>query len=511
MAKTHNLARKIRIALAALFFTGITLLFLDLSGVLHHWLGWMAKVQLFPAVLSLSFITVAVIAIVTLVFGRVYCSVICPLGIFQDIISWFHGRTSKKARRRFKHRKALNWLRYSVLVLFLIGCALGVISIAALIEPYSAYGRITSELFAPLYRWGNNLFAGIESHFESYTFYTSEVWFKSIASLAAAIATVALLGFLSWKWGRIWCNSICPVGSVLSILSRYSLFAPTIDLEKCRNCHSCEKVCKSSCIDSHNKKIDYSRCVVCMDCLDECSFGAIRYEFRYKTSPETADSGRREFLKKSALSAGAVALAGMGLSDRMMAEGNRGPFGGKSADGANHESAADGNMDTPLKPAGAQSLRHFSDHCIACQLCVASCPNNVLQPSREGKFLMQPEMNYSRGYCRPECNKCSTICPAGAILPVSKEEKTAVSIGYAQVEFDSCIAYNGLADCGNCARHCPAGAIRMVRRNPEETDSPRIPVVNKERCIGCGACEYNCPAKPVKAIRVHGYEVHIKR
>lgn len=538
MAKTHNLARKIRIALAALFFMGITLLFLDLSGVLHHWLGWMAKVQFFPAVLSLSFITVAVIAIATLVFGRVYCSVICPLGIFQDIISWFHGRTSKKSRRRFKHRKALNWLRYSVLVLFLIGCALGVISIAALIEPYSAYGRITSELFAPLYRWSNNLFAGLESHFESYTFYTSEVWFKSIASLAAAIATVALLGFLSWKWGRIWCNSICPVGSVLSILSRHSLFAPTIDLEKCRNCHSCEKVCKSSCIDSHDKKIDYSRCVVCMDCLDECSFGAIRYEFRYKksgkadavksgntaeqrtgteavvadkcTGTEAADNGRREFLKKGALSAGAVALAGMGLSDRMMAE-RRGWRGRKDAGGMNQSASVDVDTATPLKPAGAQSLRHFSDHCIACQLCVASCPNNVLQPSREGKFLMQPEMNYSRGYCRPECNKCSIICPAGAILPVSKEEKTAVSIGYAQVEFDSCIAYNGLADCGNCARHCPAGAIRLVRKNPEDTDSPRIPVVNKERCIGCGACEYNCPAKPVKAIRVHGYEVHIKR
>ena len=93
--------RKIRIILASIFFAGVTLLFLDFTGTLHAWLGWMAKVQLLPAVLALNFVTVAILLLITLLFGRVYCSVICPLGVMQDIISWIHGKTKKKNRFRF--------------------------------------------------------------------------------------------------------------------------------------------------------------------------------------------------------------------------------------------------------------------------------------------------------------------------------------------------------------------------------------------------------------------------
>ena len=172
--------RKIRLILASVFFVCITLLFLDFTGTLHAWLGWMAKIQFLPAVLALNFGIVAGLLILTLLFGRVYCSVICPLGVMQDIISWIHGKTKKKNRFRFNYSPAKNVLRYGVLVLFIAGLALGAHSIAIMIAPYSAYGRIAGNLFAPIYQWANNGLAMIAERVDSYAFYSTEVWMKSL-------------------------------------------------------------------------------------------------------------------------------------------------------------------------------------------------------------------------------------------------------------------------------------------------------------------------------------------
>ena len=149
--------RILRIILAAIFFTGTTLLFLDVTGALHAWLGWMAKIQFLPAALALNFVVVAILIAVTLIFGRTYCSVICPLGVMQDIISWFHGKTKKKNKFRFSYSPAKNILRYSILAVFTIALLAGANSFAALLAPYSSYGRIASNLLAPVYGWGNNL------------------------------------------------------------------------------------------------------------------------------------------------------------------------------------------------------------------------------------------------------------------------------------------------------------------------------------------------------------------
>ena len=117
--------RKIRITLASIFFIGVTLLFLDFTGTLHVWLGWMAKVQFLPAVLAMNFAVVAALVLLTLLFGRAYCSVICPLGVMQDVISWIHGKTKKKNRFRFTYSPAKKWLRYSVLAAFVVALVLG--------------------------------------------------------------------------------------------------------------------------------------------------------------------------------------------------------------------------------------------------------------------------------------------------------------------------------------------------------------------------------------------------
>ena len=499
--------RKIRIILATIFFVGVTLLFLDFTGALHTWLGWMAKVQFLPAVLAVNFGVVAALVLLTLVFGRIYCSVICPLGIMQDIFSWLRGRLRKKDRFRFTYSPARNWLRYILLVLFIIGLALGAHSIVLLIAPYSAYGRIAANLFAPLYQWGNNLLAWIAERADSYAFYSVDVWIRSASTFVVAVVTLVVIGVLAWRNGRTWCNTVCPVGSILGVFSRYSMFAPVIDTEKCRDCGLCGKRCKASCINTKEHKIDYSRCVACLDCIDTCKDGAVKYRFRWikdfsgatgkdkvSVQEEKADQGRRAFLVSGVIAGTAVAAKAQDMK----------VDGGLAA-----ISRADKpERRTPLVPAGSLSLKNFSDHCVACQLCVSACPNHVLRPSTDLHTLMQPQMSYERGYCRPECTRCSDICPAGAIRPVSVEEKSSIQIGHAVIDLDLCVVNTDEVKCGNCARHCPAGAIRMVRKDPENKDSLMIPTVNEERCIGCGACENLCPARPLTAIHVEGHEVH---
>ena len=503
--------RKIRIVLAAIFFLGVTLLFLDFTGTIHAWLGWMAKIQFLPAVLAANVLVIAGLLILTLLFGRVYCSVICPLGVMQDIISWCRGKLKKKNRFRFGHEPANNWLRYGMLALFIVALIVGIHSLVALVAPYSAYGRIASNLLAPIWQWGNNLLAGWAERADSYSFYTVDVWIKSMSTFIIAIATFIIIFILAWTKGRTWCNTVCPVGTTLGFLSRFSLFAPVINTEKCNNCGLCGKACKSSCIDTKEHKIDYSRCVACMDCIDNCKHGAIHFALRYPVKPgmtkeshrqsdqtkreeKSTDQSRRQFLTTSAL----VIAAGALKAQDMKVDGGL-------TDVSNAQKPC---RRTPIVPAGSQSLKNFSSHCTGCQLCVSVCPNQVLRPSTDLETLMQPEMSYERGYCRPECNKCSQVCPAGAIRPITKEEKSSIQIGHAVVNLKHCVVNTDGVKCGNCARHCPAGAIRMVRKDPDNKESLMIPTVNEERCIGCGACENLCPARPLAAIHVEGHEVH---
>lgn len=492
--------RKIRIVLAALCFVGVTLLFLDFTGTLHAWFGWMAKIQFLPAVLALNFGVVLALVALTLLFGRLYCSVICPLGVMQDVIAWFGGR-GKKRKYRYAYSPAKNVLRYGVLAIFVVSIAAGIGSVVALLAPYSSYGRIVSNLFAPFYRWGNNLLAWFAERVDSYAFYSTDVWLRSLPTFLIAAATFVLLVILAWRGGRTYCNTICPVGTILGFLSRHSLFRPVIDAQKCNGCTLCSRRCKAACIDAENHTIDYSRCVACMDCIDTCAHGAIQYRRRKKeaasdvASDATVDLSRRHFLTGAALLAGAVAAK----AQEKKVDGGLAVLLDKKVP----------HRATPIVPPGAQGLWHIARHCTGCQLCVSACPNGVLRPSTDLRTLMQPESSYERGYCRPECTKCSEVCPAGAIHRIDAAEKSAIRIGRAVWVKENCIPLTDGVSCGNCARHCPTGAIRMVSSDAANPDAPKIPVVNEERCIGCGACENLCPARPFSAIYVEGYRKHL--
>ena len=492
--------RKIRLTLAVLFFAIITLLFLDFTGTIHAWFGWMARIQFLPAVLALNVGVIVLLSALTLVFGRVYCSVICPLGVMQDIISWISGRRRKK-KFRFSWSPAKSWLRYGVLVLFILALAAGAGSVVALLAPYSSYGRIASNLFAPVYRWGNNLLAYFAERVDSYAFYETSVWLKSLPTFIIAALTFVIIAILAWRNGRTYCNTICPVGTVLGFLSRFSLLRITVDPDKCTSCGLCSRQCKASCLNGKEHTVDYSRCVSCMDCIGVCRHGAISYRRPVKkkaAGPKVekaqVDNARRSFLAGSAVLAASATLKAQ-------------------------EKKVDGGLAvlqdrqipvraTHIVPPGAVDARNFARHCTACQLCVSVCPNGVLRPSADLERLMQPEMSYERGYCRPECTKCGEVCPAGAIHPLTVAEKSSTRIGHAVWVRKNCIPLTDGVECGNCARHCPSGAILMVPSDKDRPDSVKIPAINPERCIGCGACENLCPARPFSAIYVEGHEMH---
>lgn len=496
--------QRIRRVLAAIFFLGITLMFLDFSGTLHKFLGWMAKMQFLPAVLALNFVVIAILLIITLLFGRIYCSVICPLGVFQDGVAHLHNKFKKN---RYTYSKAHNILRYIILGIFIVALIAGLSSLVALLAPYSAYGRIVQNLFAPIWQWINNGLAAISKHYNNYAFYNKEVWMRSLPTFIIAAVTFVVVVILAWRNGRTYCNNICPVGTFLSFFSRFSWFKMHINEEKCVHCGACAKNCKASCIDSENRTIDYSRCIVCGDCMALCP----AFEYKHgKGNPapvganndsplsgnqpekETVDTGKRAFLIGSAVALGTAAFA----QEKKKVDGGLAAIKDKVVP----------ERKTPIVPAGAGSLNRFRQHCTGCQLCVSQCPNDVLRPSTDLMHLMQPEMSFERGYCRPECTACSDVCPTGAIQKLLKEEKAVTKKGQAYWVSQNCIVMANGIPCGNCARHCPAEAIEMIPKRGDDTGKLFIPAVNESKCIGCGACEYLCPARPLSAIIVEGVE-----
>ena len=475
--------RRIRILLATLFFLSVTALFVDTTGTVQEWLGWTAKIQFLPALLAINILVVVALVALTLLVGRAYCSVICPLGVMQDIISWISGRRKKK-KSRFSYSGEKRWLRYGILVAFFVAFIAGLGPVVALLAPYSSYGRMVSSVVSP-----------------------------SLSPVAiVAGVTFIIVAILAWMGGRTYCNTICPVGTILGFFARFALFRPMIDTSKCNSCKLCAKKCKASCIDAKNHRIDYSRCVACMDCMNNCKHGALTLSYAYgknssacnnssscnnssdKCSNEKTDGSRRSFLTLTAT------LAATSLIKAQE----------KKVDGglAAIEDKQKPNRATPILPPGAKGAWHLAKHCTACQLCVSECPNDVLRPSTNLETLMQPEMSYENGYCRPECTRCSEVCPAGAIHPITVAEKSSIRIGHAVWIKKNCLPVTDGVSCGNCARHCPSGAIMMVHMDAEDDESPKIPVIDAERCIGCGACENLCPARPFSAIYVEGHERH---
>lgn len=486
--------RKLRIVLATTAILAVTLLFLDFTGVAQGLWGWIAKVQFVPAVLSLNIGVLVALVFATLLLGRVYCSVVCPLGIYQDVVA---NIASRRKKNRYRFSSAKTWLRIVVLVLFVVTVVLGLTWIAALIEPYGMFGRIVSQIVAPLYDGANNLAADWAAANDNYTFYHVETRGWNFAVGIVAVVSLMVVTVLAWSGGRTYCNTVCPVGTLLGYISKYSWLKPMIDTDKCNSCGKCARNCKASCIDFKSHRIDYTRCVACMDCLDNCSQGAIKYTHRLPKHDEKskkAAASRRDFLVVGAMVAGSLATK----AEEKLTDGGLAAIVPKEKP----------KRVTPIAPPGALSIDNLSQHCTSCQLCISNCPNGVLRPSMSLTSLMQPVVSYEKGYCRPECTRCGDVCPTGAITKITRADKSAIQIGHAVWVRERCLPATDGTNCGNCARHCPVGAIVMVPMTPGDEKSVKIPAVDTERCIGCGACENLCPVSPASAIYVEGHERH---
>ena len=480
--------KSIRVILAVLSILALTFMFLDFTGLAVEWFDWLPKLQLIPALLAVNLVAVLVLAVITYLLGRLYCSVICPLGIFQDVVIRIRGIFRSKKKRKlgaYRYTDAHSKLRLGFLGVFIVLLALGLVgviatSFAGLLDPYSAYGRMVGQFIVPGWRSGVESVAEKAAENGTYLLAGSAPvapWSLAVA-IVAAVTLIVVVVFAS-RTGRGYCNTICPVGTILGFLSRYSFFKVVIDTDKCNRCGSCGRHCKSECINTKEHKIDYSRCVACMDCIGNCSQGAISFRRSPGRSKGTVrivpDANRRAFLTGVAIAGAAIAVE---AADKTT-DGGLAPLKAKQP----HR-----KTQAPV-PAGAISLKHLTSHCTACQLCISECPNGVLKPSTKAATFMQPTMEFTSGFCRPECTRCSEVCPAGAIIPITKEEKSSIKIGTAKVNLKTCISAAFGQHCGNCERHCPTEAVRMV-----EVDGRMRPVVDENRCIGCGDCEYHCPS-----------------
>jgi ferredoxin len=490
-----KLLKNIRVILSLLFFLPILAFFLDFTGKLPVGLHAFLHIQWVPALLSLNFAILGFLIVLSLLFGRIYCSSICPLGVFQDIIAWkSRFFLKKKKKKRFDYSKPQNILRYSILAATILVFVFGSSVLVLLLDPYSTFGRIVSQLIKPFVIWGNNGLASLLGSMGNYTLYQVEqLAFVPLAFIVAIIFFYKVVD-MSVRHGRLYCNVICPVGSFLGLLSKVSVFHIRFDESSCTRCGACEKQCKSECIDSKAMTVDDSRCVTCFNCLSACKKNGLKYDLRYKKQPAqpvqvSLDKSRRTFLMTS----GAVMTT--------MALANTKNIGGKK------DSIL---LRKPIMPPGAKNLDHFNTHCTACQLCVSKCPMQVLKPAtlQYGiSGITQPHLVFSTHvFCTYECTICSDVCPTGALVKLPMEEKKLTQIGVANLRLNMCEVITHETDCGACSEHCPTQAVHMI---PYKNGLTK-PEVTADLCIGCGACESICPVRPYQAIYVEGSAAQIR-
>ena len=515
------LLKRLRVGISVFFLAFLVLLFIDFrKSFPKEVYEWAVSLQFVPSLLKTISVSGVVafgfiiVLLLTILFGRVYCSMLCPLGIFQDFVSWLSGKTKKK--RKYKYQKAWTILRYTLLAIAVLPLLFGSITLVTLLDPYSLFGRISTTLFKPVVVVFNNLFAAGFAKADIYNWlYRYDM--VPVPSAILIITTFFMAGIVlaAFYRGRLYCNAVCPVGTFLGFISKFSIFKITLDKNQCTKCGRCARVCKSECIDLKTQKIDYSRCVACYNCLTVCTDRAMTYKparseaivkpervaptAAAKSKRAVSDPSKRNFLITGIV--GVAALYGFKAPEIQTEPKKTKVIKPKG------ESTVPEKKTSPVSPPGSRSVERFNKICTGCSLCVSACPTKVLQPAflEYGLIgMMQPHMNYRKGLCEFDCNLCSDVCPTGAIVPITMEAKHLLQIGQVHFEKKNCIVETEKTDCGACSEHCPTKAVHMVPYG-----KLFIPEVDQKICVGCGACEYACPTTPYKAIFVDGNPIHL--
>jgi polyferredoxin/Na+-translocating ferredoxin:NAD+ oxidoreductase RNF subunit RnfB len=496
-----------RVAISLFIFVFLLLFFLNIHNSFMDSVSMVfLRLQLFPSILrflalafSIAGLGFALVIVLTLLFGRVYCSSICPLGTLQDFFIHISGRLKKKSKARFHYDPSKKRIfRYALLAVVLIFWFSGSLFLLNLLDPFSNFGKISVTLIQPVFRWLNNGFAFMLQRADIYA--VTPILPQSLPGNVILVSAIILLTILvmSVMKGRFFCNTLCPAGSVLSLLSAKSFYRIDFVHESCNMCRKCEFVCKAECIDSKSKMVDHARCVSCFNCLSACKNQGLTFRnfLAGKSAnilePEPVAIHKRNFL---------LTVAGGMLSLPL--------FRNKTfAQAESKPGMIPVETELPVTPPGSISYDHFTNNCIACYLCVGACPTNVLVPSFFDYGLqgfMQPKLDYHKSYCNFDCTRCSEVCPTGAIAPIDTETKKIEQVGIAKFMYESCIVTVERTDCGACSEHCPTKAVSMIPYH-----GLWLPEVEPDLCIGCGACEFACPTKPYKAIYVESNRVHQK-
>ncbi|MDR1383909.1 MAG: 4Fe-4S binding protein [Planctomycetaceae bacterium] len=482
-------------------------------------------------------------------FGRIYCSAICPFGILQDVISRVTKLIRGKKRKKFQYQKPMTKTRVVLLALFCIGIILKIPAFVTVLDPYSNITRIITWLVRPVC-----LTVGQKLGLFSIPPYVGNAYGNGTAFAAIALL---IAGTLAVLYGRRYCNTICPIGTFLGGGSRYSWFKVRLN-SKCISCKLCESTCKGECIDAKNKTIDSSRCVVCFNCLSTCKRGAISYSPSFGGEKKPSKSGNESEKNQNNTARSDLPILSHATQLAVVSNSNtalpprRGFLMGlwfytlsflglswlflknqtaysdtaaESTDSSSSPAIPQGKSRVgyddrkPILPPGARSLKHYMRRCTGCHLCVTKCPSGIIRPSTTELGMsgfMQPVIvfdtfNTMDGfYCEYECTICSRFCPTGALQPLTKEDKILNAIGKAKFLRANCVVNTQKANCAACDEHCPTKAIKMVAYDEKNYPDLVIPEIEAAKCIGCGACEHVCPVRPYRAIYIDGLEEHEK-
>lgn len=470
-----------------------------------------------------------VIIAITMMLGRVWCNWMCPFGILHHIFGNIRPARNTKDAIEVNRYRPIYALKYYILAAMIAMAGLWVVPTlyhapGKIVGAYqgdtlketgparvvAAVGVGLSESAQESKEGNSSLQIGLLDpialtvrslttsvlptvHKGTESIYTEnrEYWFGWVVGLI-------FVGFLVANWWipRFFCRAICPLGALLGLFSRFSLWRIDRDPVRCTDCDLCLKACEGA-SDPH-KDLRKSECFVCLNCIDDCPHDALSFRFLPRKASEVTwpAVGRRELV-----------LAGLfGLFFFPMARLS----GGVRKNFSKYV----------IRPPGSVAEDEFLRRCIKCDQCIRVCPTNVLQPATfeagvEG--LWTPIMISKMGWCELNCTLCSQVCPTGAIREISIAEKLGVGpfeakgpikTGTAFYNHGRCLPWAMDTHCVVCEEVCPVSPKAIFTRNVKVTDrwgNPlelKRPYIDAEKCIGCGICEHECPVKDDPAVYV---------
>ncbi|MCL3781522.1 4Fe-4S binding protein [Prolixibacteraceae bacterium JC049] len=290
--------KKYRVILAGLVYVFLSVVLLDLKNEIPEayfdaslYLQFVPSLLKFITTLNWVVLGFAIVLVLTALFGRIYCSTLCPLGILFDLMDRIKRVLTKNKRLRYSYEKPKTVLRIAFLVIAVGSFLLGTTALVGLLDPYSNFGRINSEMIKPVISQVNNGVASVLENVDVYTVKPVPVATPKLGVLFYTLAFFCMVFYLAIKRGRLYCNTICPVGTLLGGVAHFSLLKIRIT-EDCISCKKCEKVCKSQCIDIDNKTVDNTRCVACFNCLQDkvCPTNSVVFS-RKKLNHKTERNG----------------------------------------------------------------------------------------------------------------------------------------------------------------------------------------------------------------------------